>query len=431
MGRKLFVALQFEVAHHLIEGCAGGRARRFEPPATFGTTKTPKILLLNPYQLPAHGRLRRCASTSTHLRSRDETSGSPLTAPFAAAYCLMAAETVTPSARWKIECGRRIKRWAKFTCRQFGWSVGRPTYMEKFCSFARVGCPAEALCFGGIQYSFRVARISRVPVSRIWERFSVVTPMSQGRFVESKGLQVVQSGERTNTEGKPVGNLILLSASDSDYSSLRPHLEYVSLPNHLVLHEGSEKLEFAYFPNGGLISLVVVMKDGKTAEAGILGNEGFTGIPAAVGLSRSPMRAVVQITGDGFRVEVAALQYTLESTPHLQLVLSRYAVVQGMQVAQTAACNRLHDIKQRLARWLLMTQDRVDLESLPITHDFLATMLGTDRPSVSLAAGILQKKKAIEYTRGAVKIVNRKKLEDSACECYGITQQYNGQLGLR
>jgi CRP-like cAMP-binding protein len=255
--------------------------------------------------------------------------------------------------------------------------------------------------------------------------------MSQGRFVESKGLQVVQSGERTNTEGKPVGNLILLSASDSDYSSLRPHLEYVSLPNHLVLHEGSEKLEFAYFPNGGLISLVVVMKDGKTAEAGILGNEGFTGIPAAVGLSRSPMRAVVQITGDGFRVEVAALQYTLESTPHLQLLLSRYAVVQGMQVAQTAACNRLHDIKQRLARWLLMTQDRVDLESLPITHDFLATMLGTDRPSVSLAAGILQKKKAIEYTRGAVKIVNRKKLEDSACECYGITQQYNGQLGLR
>jgi CRP-like cAMP-binding protein len=102
-----------------------------------------------------------------------------------------------------------------------------------------------------------------------------------------------------------------------------------------------------------------------------------------------------------------------------------------MQVAQTAACNRLHDIKQRLARWLLMTQDRVDSESLPITHDFLATMLGTDRPSVSSAAGILQRDQLIEYTRGAVKIVNRNKLEDSACECYGITQQYNGQLGLK
>ncbi len=249
--------------------------------------------------------------------------------------------------------------------------------------------------------------------------------------MESKGLQVVQSGERTNTEGKPVSNIILLSISDSDYSSLRPNLEYVSLPNHLVLHEGGGKLEFVYFPSRGLISLVVVMKDGKTAEAGIVGKEGFTGTPAAVGLSRSPLQAVVQITGDGFRVEVGALQNTLESTPHLQLMLSRYAIVQGMQVAQTAACNRLHDIKERLARWLLMTQDRVDAESLPITHDFLATMLGTDRPSVSLAASILQREQLIEYTRGAVKIVNRKKLEDYACECYGITQQYNGELGLK
>jgi CRP-like cAMP-binding protein len=241
--------------------------------------------------------------------------------------------------------------------------------------------------------------------------------------VENKGLQVVQSGERTNTEGKPVSNLILLSMSDSDYRSLRPHLEYISLPNHLVLHEGGGKLEFAYFPNRGLISLVVVMKDGGTAEAGIVGNEGFTGTPASVGLNRSPLQAVVQITGDGFRVEVAALQQTLESAPHLQLMLSRYAVVQGMQVAQTAGCNRLHDVRQRLARWLLMTQDRVDSESLNITHDFLATMLGTDRPSVTLAAGILQKKGAIEYTRGAVKIRNRGKLEAAACECYEVMQK--------
>src|ERR1700690_1146711 len=249
--------------------------------------------------------------------------------------------------------------------------------------------------------------------------------------MENKGLKVVQSGERTNSEGKPVSNLILLSLSDSDYASLRPNLEYVSLPNHLVLHEGSGKVEFAYFPNRGLISLVVVMKDGKTAEAGIVGNEGFIGTPAAVGLSRSPLQAVVQITGDGFRVAVAALQNTLESAPHLQLMLSRYAVVRGMQVAQTAACNRLHDIEQRLARRLLMTQDRVDSGALPITHDFLATMLGTDRSTVSLAAGVLQRKELIEYTRGAVKIVNRKKLEESACECYGVIRQYDGELGLK
>jgi CRP-like cAMP-binding protein len=248
--------------------------------------------------------------------------------------------------------------------------------------------------------------------------------------MKSKNLRVLQSGERTNTVGKPVSNIILLSSVESDYSLLRPHLEYVELPNHLILHEAGQKLEFAYFPNRGLISLVVAMKDGKTAEAGVVGNEGFTGIPAAVGLSRSPLQAVVQITGDGFRVPVGALQQLLESAPHLQLLLNRYAVLQGMQVAQTAACNRLHDLEQRLARWLLMTQDRVDSASLPITHDFLATMLGTNRSSVSLAAGALQREKSIEYTHGAVTILNRKRLEESACECYAIMQQYNGQLGL-
>jgi len=112
-------------------------------------------------------------------------------------------------------------------------------------------------------------------------------------------------------------------------------------------------------------------------------------------------------------------------------MLTRYAAIRGMQVAQTAACNRLHDIEQRLARWLLMTQDRVDSGSLPITHDFLATMLGTNRPTVSYAAGVLQRKELIEYTRGAVKIVNRKKLEHSACECHEVIREYDGELGLK
>jgi len=249
--------------------------------------------------------------------------------------------------------------------------------------------------------------------------------------VESKNLQIAQPGERTNAAGKPVGNVILLSMCNSEYGLFRPHLEYVELPDHLVLHEAGAKLDFAYFPNRGLISFVVAMEDGKTAEAGVVGNEGFAGIPAAVGLSRSPLQAVVQISGDGFRVEVEALQKILESAPHLQLLLSRFAVVQGMQVAQTAACKRLHEIEQRLARWLLMAQDRVDSGVLPITHDFLATMLGTNRSSVSLAAATLRKKNLIRYTPGAVTIVNRKKLEALACECYGIMQQHNGHLGLR
>jgi len=246
--------------------------------------------------------------------------------------------------------------------------------------------------------------------------------------VAIRQFRVVQPGERTNAAGKPVSNRILLAIPDAEYRSIRPHLEYLRMPSHRSLHEPHEKLRFVHFLNQGLISLVVVMEDGRTVEAGIVGNEGVSGIAAAVGLMRGPLREIVQIAGDGFRVRVAELRKTLESTPQLRNIVGRYIMVMGMQVAQTAACNRLHRIEQRLARWLLMAQDRLDSGSLLITHDFLATMLGTDRPSVTLAAGVLQKLHLIDYTRGAVKILERLKLEKFACECYGIIRQYNGEL---
>ena len=242
-----------------------------------------------------------------------------------------------------------------------------------------------------------------------------------------KPLPVVRPGERTNPAGKPVRNRILLSMPDSEYRAIRPHLEYLRLPDHRSLHEPHQKLEFVHFPNQGLISLVVALNNGETVEAGLLGNEGVAGLPAVLGLTRSPLREIVQIAGDGFRLRVGTLQEILRVTPQLQIMLSRYAAGLAMQVAQTAACNRLHNIKQRLARWLLIAQDRVDSGFLPITHDFLATMLGTDRPSVSLAAGILQKAQIIEYARGAVKILNRKKLEEFVCECYAVVKQYHGE----
>ena len=242
-----------------------------------------------------------------------------------------------------------------------------------------------------------------------------------------KPLPVVRPGERTNPAGKPVRNRILLSMPDSEYRAIRPHLEYLRLPDHRSLHEPHQKLEFVHFPNQGLISLVVALNNGETVEAGLLGNEGVAGLPAVLGLTRSPLREIVQIAGDGFRLRVGTLQEILRVTPQLQIMLSRYAAGLAMQVAQTAACNRLHNIKQRLARWLLIAQDRVDSGFLPITHDFLATMLGTDRPSVSLAAGILQRAQIIEYTRGAVKILNRKKLEEFVCECYAVVKQYHGE----
>jgi CRP-like cAMP-binding protein len=136
----------------------------------------------------------------------------------------------------------------------------------------------------------------------------------------------------------------------------------------------------------------------------------------------------MQIGGDGFQIGVSALERALASAPRLQAALNRYAAVHGMQVAQTAGCNRLHGLEQRLSRWLLLTQDRVGSGLLRITHDFLATMLGTDRPSVSLAARALQNRKIIEYTHGAVRVLNRKKLEGAACECYSTIQQFNGEM---
>lgn len=242
-----------------------------------------------------------------------------------------------------------------------------------------------------------------------------------------KPLPVVRPGERTNPAGKPVRNRILLSMPDPEYRAIRPHLEFLRLPDHRSLHEPHQKLEFVHFPNQGLISLVVALNNGETVEAGLLGNEGVAGLPAVLGLTRSPLREIVQIAGDGFRLRVGTLQEILRVTPQLQIMLSRYAAGLAMEVAQTAACNRLHNIKQRLARWLLIAQDKVESGFLPITHDFLATMLGTDRPSVSLAAGILQRAQIIEYARGAVKILNRKKLEEFVCECYAVVKQYNGE----
>jgi CRP-like cAMP-binding protein len=237
--------------------------------------------------------------------------------------------------------------------------------------------------------------------------------------------QSVHPGERTNPAGKAVRNKPLLAVPDEEFRAIRPLLQFVDFPHHLGLHEPHRPVKFAHFPNEGLISLVVELKDGKTVEAGLVGNEGATGMPAILGLRRSPLREIVQIAGNGFRVRVDALKELLPSTPKLQATLSCYAAGLAMQVAQTAACNRLHKIEERLARWLLLAQDRLDSGTVPITHDFLATMLGTDRPSVSLAAGILQKKELLRYTRGSLHILNRKRLEEFACECYGVIRQYN------
>ncbi len=238
----------------------------------------------------------------------------------------------------------------------------------------------------------------------------------------TEDFQIARSGERTNAAGKPVSNKILLSIPDHEYHAIRPYLEFLEMPHHVSLYKPNEPLEFVYFPNAGMVSLVIATEDGRTVEVGEVGREGFAGIPAAAGMKKSQVGEVVQIAGNGLRVRVDALQSVFRSSPQFQLILTRYTVVQTLQIAQTAACNRLHNIEHRFARWLLITQDRVDSAKFAITQDFLAMMLGTDRPTVSLAAGILQKKQAIAHARGAIQILSRAKLQNCACECYEAMQ---------
>ncbi len=244
-------------------------------------------------------------------------------------------------------------------------------------------------------------------------------------------FSTVQAGERTDVTGNAISNQILLALPEEEFSLIRPRLEPVELPPRKSLHGPGRPLEFLCFPNRGLISVVVATRDGRTVEAGLIGHEGCAGTALAVNIKSSPLLHVVQLEGEGTRVGSADLQEVLPLSPKFRLALSRFAVIQGIQTAQTAACNRLHDVEQRLARWLLMAQDRVETSWLGITHDFLATMLGTDRPTVSVAASRLQERRAIEYVPGAVRIVSHHTLEESACECYDVMQQFNGELGIK
>jgi len=212
---------------------------------------------------------------------------------------------------------------------------------------------------------------------------------------------------------------------------LRPHLQPVNLPQHEILHEPGEKIQFTYFLNEGMASLVALSRDGRSVEVGIVGKEGMVGMPLTMGLRREIFRAIMQMSGSGLRIRSEVFQDVLPTAPTLRAELGRFALMHGMQSAQLAACNRLHDVGPRLIRWLLMCQDRMDSQLLPLTHEFLAQMLGTGRPSVSLAAGILESAGLIENLRGTVKILNRKSLEEAACECYGVIQHFNGGLGLK
>jgi len=224
-------------------------------------------------------------------------------------------------------------------------------------------------------------------------------------------------------DGQLVENEILLSLSAKERDLIFPQLTFMELRTHVVLHEPGELIKFGYFLNDGLASVLTVLTEGKSVEVGLTGRDGFVGLPLIVGFSTSPTRTVIQIEATGFRINAKNLVQVMRQSPGLVNRLQRYVQILGMQGTQVAACNRLHEVDERLARWLLMCQDRIGSNFVVLTQEFLAHMLGTRRASVTVAAGILQKAGLITYQRGHVNIVDRPRLESAACECYEMMQQ--------
>jgi CRP-like cAMP-binding protein len=215
-----------------------------------------------------------------------------------------------------------------------------------------------------------------------------------------------------------IQNLILLDLPAAELNTVAKKMEFVELPTHSVLHEAAEPIAHAYFVNSGLASVLSSMADGKSVEVGLAGKEGFVGLPLVVGLSTSPTQVIMQVAGSAYQITAADFKEVLSHSPTLEKSLNRYAQSIAMQATHVAACNRLHEVDERLARWLLMSQDRLGGDVVPLTQEFLAHMLGTRRASVTVAAGILQKAGFITYNRGSVRIDDRPGLEDAACECY-------------
>ena len=230
------------------------------------------------------------------------------------------------------------------------------------------------------------------------------------------------SASKRDSDGHLIHNEILLRIPRKELEQLLPHLEFVRLTLRHVLHEAGETLKSGYFCNSGIFSVVSVMPDGKSVEVGLVGKEGFSAVPLVAGFRTANTRTVVQGDGTAFRVDAAFLRGVFRESPVLERQLQRYSQLLALQAVQIAACNRLHEVDERLARWLLMTGDRLNSSSLPLTQDFIAQMLGTRRSSVTVSAGTLQKAGLIAYTRGSVTILNRQRLEEAACDCYGLLQ---------
>jgi CRP-like cAMP-binding protein len=216
----------------------------------------------------------------------------------------------------------------------------------------------------------------------------------------------------------PLANSILQSLPRKDGQRLFARHDHVDLTYGDVLCEPGKPLLHVYFPNDGIISLLTPVEQHSNVEVGMVGNEGMAGLALLLGVDVSPVKMLVQGDGTALRIKANAFRLEVKRNPTLLRELNLYLYRFMVQVAQTAGCNRFHETDQRLARWLLMTHDRVRADEFQLTHEFLAQMLGTRRAGITLAAGMLQKKNLIHYSRGRIIVVDRKGLERAACKCY-------------
>jgi CRP-like cAMP-binding protein len=218
-------------------------------------------------------------------------------------------------------------------------------------------------------------------------------------------------------------NRILAALSDEEYQRLLPHLEPVTLEHAAVLYEIEEPIEYLYFPYQAIISLVTQMEDGRVVEVALVGREGMSGLAAMFGQPVSAERAIVQIPNGGVRARTSVMLEEFNRHQGLHKMCLSYANSLMRQISQTAACNASHTVEERLARWLLMCQDRVDSNELNLTQEFIAEMLGTRRATVNVAAVNLQSAGLIKYNRGRIRIVDLQGLGGFTCECYEVVKK--------
>jgi CRP-like cAMP-binding protein len=214
-----------------------------------------------------------------------------------------------------------------------------------------------------------------------------------------------------------IGNRVLESVPQSELGALE-ELERVSLKFGQILYDAGGTIRYVYFPTNCLISLLTAVDKRRTLEVGMVGNEGMAGMPFMLGMGVSGVCALVQGAGDSFRMPAASFRVEFDRNAPLRKALFRYTYALMAQISQTAACNRFHDADARLARWLLMTRDRVETDEFLLTHQFLAHMLGVRREGVTEAASSLKRRKVISYNRGKITILNLKRLESLSCRCY-------------